>query len=267
MKLKRVVCVFMSVLAVFANSVQAYCAEPDDDSLLGDIGTPHDVIESMDDEMKEYICENMDENERFESFECREATDGNTNLKGFPLVSTYAASDNDMLFTMYTTNKKISGENYAKVYASFKWRKSKAVKNDTFAIALNSGWETRFAMEQPELTYKAVKNNGVVVQSIKISPSKIKEKGCAFHIGGNSFLKLPQKGYFAGYTNFYAVRKKKDATKQCFLEYIHDASSNANISYSVSLSAGFVSISVAVSSNREKLDIYTKTINFSYSTK
>lgn len=257
----------MSVIAVFSNSVQAYCAEPDDDSLLGDIGTPHDVIESMDDEMKEYICENMDENERFESFECKEAIDGNTNLRIFPLVSTYSTNDNDMLFTMYVTNKNISGQNYAKVYASFKWRKSVAVKNDTFAIALNSGWETRFAMAKPELTYKAVKNNGVVVQSTKILPSKIKEKGCAFCIVGNSFLKLPQNGYFSGYTNFYAVRKKKNATKQCFLEYVHDASANANISYSVSIMVGFVSISVGASSNQEKLDIYSKPINFSYSTK
>ncbi len=267
MKLRRVVCVFMSVLAVFANSFQAYCAEPDDDSLLGDIGTPHDVIESMDEEMKEYICENMDENERFESFECKEVADGNTNLTGLPIVSTYSISENDMRFTLYATSVKVDGKSCAKIYASFKWNKSVAVKNDTFAVAVSPGWETYYSTQQPKLTFMAKNGKGVVVASKKISPSEDTSAGIIFHIDGNGFLALPQNSHYTGYTNFYAVRKKNDATKRCSVKYVHDASSNFNISYGLSISRGPVSVSISVTGNRNKLDIYTRSINFSYSTK
>ncbi len=87
--IRRIICIFMCLIAVLGNSFQLYAAERTGqpthrevkyNNKLKKAHTPQEVIDQIDEDFKEYICENMEKNEYFESYEYEDVA--GENLKG-----------------------------------------------------------------------------------------------------------------------------------------------------------------------------------------
>jgi|InofroStandDraft_1065614.scaffolds.fasta_scaffold13426_3 hypothetical protein len=269
--IRRIICIFMCLIAVLGNSFQLYAAERTGqpthrevkyNNKLKKAHTPQEVIDQIDEDFKEYICENMEKNEYFESYEYEDVA--GENLKGREDNSKLkrALSNSDMELKVFATRVKINGIEYGKIYPSFKWKKSAAIKNDSFAFALYSGWSSK-TNESPKLTIAAYRENKII-NSNNITYALANEAGYVFRIPRTyGMVPLPQGGYFRGYTNFYARKVNKRAENGISLTYVHDTSSLFNVSYGINI--WFASISITKQSN--DLFTFSKNLGFSYSTK
>lgn len=271
MLIKRIVCIVMCVIAVLGNSFQLYAAERvgklqlgrnNYNNMLKEADTPQDVIDEIDEDFKAYICENMEKDEYFESYENKDVVGENLKTRITNSMLKSGLSSSDMELKVFATRVKIKGIEYGKIYPSFKWKKSAAIKNDAFAFALYSGWSSK-TNESPKLTIAAYRENKLI-NSNNLSYNLANEAGYVFRIPSTyGMVPLPKGGYFRGYTNFYARKVNKKAENGITLTYVHDTSSMFNVSYGINI--WFASISVSKNSN--DLYLFSKNLGFSYSTK
>lgn len=272
MSLNRVSCIMVCILACASVCMIAvrrpsypsdYVKSESGDGILWKIGTPSDVQESLDEGMKEYICENMGKEEQFESYECVPMVKKGQNSDQPYSDSSQPIEKKDMILSIFTTKALLGGVDHTRIYVSFKWNRSTNLKNDVFAVALNSGWVTNYITKQPQLIVRAMNKEDEVVASRSILPMVDYSAGFEFHISGGAVV-LPLGGYYDGYMDLYAKKTKKDAPKGCLINYVHDSTGGlSRESYNVLLESGIIS----VTGDKKKLDIYVKEADFSYENK
>lgn len=265
----------MCFIAILANSLQmngltanAFSNSQQDDKLK-ECGTPESVLETMDSHFKEFIRQNIKENEQFESYSGEEPLDQNTNKKFG--ISTYANTTpmkkGNITVTIYRTKVNNSKHSYYyKIYPYFKWNVPSAVKNDGFAIALYSGWHCDTKVS-PQLIMKAYSGKGDLISSSvrAYSSTEAAENGYGFHIPTSYGIAVPPfNGHYEGYTYFYAWKDEKSCEDKASIEYVHNASANYN--YSFGFNIGYVSIGISTNVP-EKLVVYADNIEMKASTK
>ena len=252
--IRTIIAMLLCFIALFTN-VSKGVAKENYDSILQKIGTPQTVIDEMDEGYKEYICNNLEPDESYQSYEVQDV--GTSSGMMSRAVSSLTSSD--MKVSIFASGVKLNGEKCVKLYPSFAWKKSANLYNDTFAFALYSGWDC-IPDINASLTVNAINSNGVVQQTRTLTPSDAAESGYAFQFP-KECKKLPGGGYYEGYAYFYARRKKSSATKAISIKYVHDSSPSNSVSYGISIGPA----SISLSSSSSKLQVFAKNMSFSYS--
>lgn len=265
-KIRRNIIMISCIMAMVVNLTHAtYVAASEVgqsdfyDEMLINMGTPENVVENLDTNFKKYIYDNAESGEQFDGYTTEEL---NRNSYKINRIAKYSSnlSESDMTVSIYATGVVKNGIKYVKIYPSFCWKKSVSISNDTFALSLYSGWECK-GNDNVELVVSAVCGTGAIQQKHTFKPTDAAESGYAFQIPNDYGKQLPGNGHYEGYGHFLVRRKKSKATKSISVKYIHDDSSNYSVSYGISIGPA----SISVSGDTDKLQIFAKNINFSYS--
>lgn len=254
-KLKTIAIV--TVIALFVCSIGVSAAQPVSiDDFLLNAGFPQNLIDNMSEIQKEVIYDNSkNKNIRFAGYETQDfvLNDDDTLSPVQPHGGLIPAADLTIsIFGTHTTT--VSGTVlYSTVYPAFEWKKWVSVKNDSFSMAMYSGWEARPGEEN--LRLHLINQNGSSAQYVDLDPANS-------HAAGYSY-KIPSdigtvKAIYEGYAYYNIDKTTASASPRISLHYAHDASSS-NVSYNVSI--GFFSISI--SGNRDNL--YEMSGNFNIS--
>ena len=207
-------------------------AEVTADTFLNEHGVPADVIEQMTDLQKEYLCEMLPDNAKFESYSSQEYMMADDDS----LVATcgqISASDLTMSVVAFS-----NGNGTYEIYPSFVMRNpSKNVSNDVFGISLYPGWEMTPGVTPNCRLWNKNSNNQLAAYG-DYGPKVIAASGVAFQFGKN----LVSSAGFEGHAAFTATQKASNATRAVAMNYAHDKSSLFSVSFSISIGVGQVSI-------------------------
>lgn len=243
-----IICLLMSSLDTSAYEVDsADCA----DSYLLSIGMPEHVIHELPEGQKQLIYETTyGEDVRYVSYEEQnyQVDDEGALMQ---MSATGTISQSDLTITVVGIEalhqSGLSENTEYKIYPTFVWNKMVKIKNDTFAMAMYSGWSA-----VPQLRNLKVHimnaHGGKSLANTDIDPSYSSQYGYAFHIPssvGN------MNEWYEGHAYFTVEKTDSSARPRISVKYIHDTSSLANASYSVNI--GLASISV--SGKTDKLQI------------
>lgn len=243
-----IICLLMSSLDTFAYEVDsADCA----DSYLLSIGMPERVIHELPEGQKQLIYETTyGEDVRYVSYEEQnyQVDDEGALMQ---MSATGTISQSDLTITVVGIEalhqSGLSENTEYKICPTFVWNKMVKIKNDTFAMAMYSGWSA-----VPQLRNLKVHimnaHGGKSLANTDIDPSYSSQYGYAFHIPssvGN------MNEWYEGHAYFTVEKTDSSARPRISVKYIHDTSSLANASYSVNI--GLASISV--SGKTDKLQI------------
>lgn len=280
MKLKKFLCVCLCLLVVFANSryvlgvpkqklpkeekqiVSRTDKQKVDvsvcDKRLADMGTPQEVIDSMDANFKSYIYEKSENTETYEGFD--ENLMENENSTGNNLLNARIGtiSTSDMSVKVYATGVKFKGKKYVKIYPAFEWKTSCDLDNDTFAFALYDDWECKTG-DEVGLTLNLINGKGVLLYQTTLKPASASSSGYGFKIPSNYASQLMNGAHYEGYAYFY-VKENEEATRTISIKYIHDTTSPYSVSYGVSIGPA----SISVTGSTDRLEVYARNLNFSY---
>ena len=232
-------------------------SEADCDGQLRDSGVPESVIDSMSGRQKEYISENLEPDAVYESYDSYVLTPEAVKSDDSAL-RTLTLSDNRIKVTVLCFAVIRQGEQQYEIFPSFEWLETgTAVRNDTFAFALYSGWEAVADTVPKMVVY--LSNSGGRQQSISYEAIDASQYGYGFSIPANNCFAAPG-GYYEGYVMFYARKTVSTASNPISVKYIHDTTSNASISYGINI--GVASVSVVTDST--ELEVFARNMSLSY---
>lgn len=270
--LKNFMCVALSVAIIASNSYVLFAqsrydgcqdgdvcelSEVDCDEQLLDAGVPEYIINTMSDGQKEYISENLESGAVYESYDSYVLTP-ETAQSNVSTLSLSTLSDNRIKVSVICFAVTRKGEQQYEIFPSFEWLETgTAIRNDTFAFALYSGWEAVEDTVAKMTVY--LSNSSGRQQSISYEATDASQYGYGFSIPSNNCLAAPN-GYYEGYAMFYARKKVSSATNALTVKYIHDTTSSASVSYSINI--GVASVSVATDSF--ELEVFARNMSFSY---
>lgn len=130
--------VFLSILPM--TPVHASGITSDVDAYLAETGMPQDVIDALDDELKQTIFESSNgEPKEFSSYQhlsYPEVSHGGIVPAGIP------EDDFSISVVSFKESTKYNGYDQYSIYPSFEWKKETKIKNDKFGFSLPEGWET-----------------------------------------------------------------------------------------------------------------------------
>lgn len=234
-------------------SVSELCGKTDNfsiDNVLIQIGMPENVITELTEGQKEYIFEHLKEGSEYTGFaSCDyiiDSTTGDITPMYLPI------SESDLTLSVIALKVNVSqNEYYYEIMPSFVWKKAVKVKNDSLACAMHSGWETT---GEQNLRLYLKNTEGQRVQSVDISGIDPSSSGYNFKIPSNiGFV----SGFYEGYAYFNVDKKAADATAKISMQYVHDTSSNCNVSYEISIGAA----SIVVNYNGNNIKIMSGVFN------
>lgn len=248
----------MTVISLFICSIGVSAAQPVSiDDFLLNAGFPQNLVDNMSEMQKEVIYENSkNKNVRFAGYETQDyvLNDDDTLSQVQPHGGLIPSSD--LTISVYGTYTTTAGGTvlYSTVYPAFEWKKWVSVKNDSFSMAMYSGWEARPGEEN--LRLHLINQSGSSAQYVDLDPT-------ASHAAGYSY-KVPSntgsiKAIYEGYAYYNIDKKSSSASPRITLHYVHDASSSLNASYSINIK--FFSISISTSSD----DLKVRSGNFTVS--
>lgn len=236
----------MTIISLFICSVGVSATQPVSiDDFLLEAGFPQDLIDSMSEIQKDIIYENS-KNQiiKFAGYETQSfVLDDDDNLSPVqPRAGLISSSDLTIsVFGTYTTNS--SGTVlYSSVYPSFVWNKAVKVKNDSFSMAMYSGWEARPGEENFRL--HLLNSSGQSAQYVDLNPNNSHSAGYSYKVPSNTGA---MQGMYAGYAYYNIDKKSSSASPRISLHYVHDKSPLFNVSYGINI--GFFSISLSVNSD------------------
>ena len=257
MKKIKFLSIFLIIAVLICSiSVSAQTNNIIDDYLL-EAGFPQELVDTMSDMQKEIIYQHSDNQQiRFAGYEVQEfSLDDNDCLSRIETRGGLI-SESDLtisVFGTYTTNS--SGTIlYSSVYPNFVWHKPVKVKNDSFSMAMYSGWEAIPGEENFRL--HLMNSQGESAQYVDLNPTNSHSAGYSYKIPSNTGA---MQGMYAGYAYYDIDKMTSSASKRISLHYVHDKSSIFSASYSISIGFG----SISLSSNDD--DLYVMSGNYSVS--
>ena len=205
MKPKRIIyiillCIlFLIIDLIFVRKENEYKEEGKDsgeyDRILNHIGTPKEQIDKMGYEFKEYVCNNMEQDEKFEFYNPYI----NLNYGSKTIRCSYIVT----IFTTSCSKEKSDGN---RIYFSFKWLRPVALFSggDAFFITLYSGWMIKTDEELPVFQLRQGRCGEGEAFINEYAPGDVGMLGFTFDIPFSFDMKaLTMERYYRGYTNFY----------------------------------------------------------------
>ena len=235
----------MTIISLFICSIGVSAAQPVSiDDFLLDAGFPQNLVDTMSEIQKDIIYENS-KNQiiKFAGYETQSFVLEDDELSPVqPRAGLISPSDLTIsVFGTYTTNS--SGTVlYSSVYPSFVWNKPVKVKNDSFSMAMYSGWEARPGEEN--LRLHLMNSYGQSAQYVDLNPNKSHSAGYSYRVPANTGA---MQGMYAGYAYYNIDKKSSSASPRISLHYVHDKSPLFDVSYGINL--GYFSISISVNSD------------------
>lgn len=238
----------MTVISLFVCSIGVSAAQPVSiDDFLLNAGFPQNLVDNMSEMQKEVIYENSkNKNVRFAGYETQDyvLNDDDTLSQVQPHGGLIPSSD--LTISVYGTYTTTAGGTvlYSTVYPAFEWKKWVSVKNDSFSMAMYSGWEARPGEEN--LRLHLIDKNGNSVQHVDLDPANS-------HPAGYSY-KVPSSvgsvaAFYEGYAYYNIDKTSSSASPRISLHYVHDESPLFNVSYSISIQFFGISISAGNTDN------------------
>lgn len=244
-KFKMLSIMLTVVILICSISISAQ-AQVSKDTYLLNAGFPQYLIDEMSDMQKDIIYENsknkivrfagyetqsfvLDENEKLSPIETRGGTISSSDLT-ISVFGTYTINSSGTVL-------------YSSVYPNFVWHKAVKVKNDSFSMAMYSGWEARPGEEN--LRLHLLNSSGQSAQYVDLNPTESHDSGYSYKVPSNTGF---MQGMYAGYAYYNIDKKSSSASPRISLHYVHDTSPLFNVSYSISLS--FFGISLSANSNK-----------------
>ena len=211
------------------------------DEYLQKTGMPQDIINSLDEELKEtiYLSSNNADKE-FVSVETKEVSlKGN---EGGIEPSYIPPSDMSITVVAFKESSKYQGYDQYSIYPTFEWHKETQIGNDKFGFSLPSGWEVVPGKRNLSLYYDNPYLAGIKWElGCQISnPCTATVTGYGFD-GFDTYAKRSIQ--CKGNAYFYAYKKDSSASHSLKLGYYHDTSSNMSGSFGISIGPFSVSLS------------------------
>lgn len=254
--IKLVAIITILSISVCSIGVSAAQTVSIDDFLL-EAGFPQDLIDTMSEIQKEIIYEkSKNDIIKFAGYETQNFVlseeDGLSAIQ--PRGGLISESDLTIsVFGTYTTNSSDTVL-YSTVYPNFVWHKPVKVKNDSFSMAMYSGWEAIPGEEN--LRLHLMNSQGESAQYVDLNPANSHSAGYSYKIPSNTGA---MQGMYAGYAYYDIDKTSSSASPRISLHYVHDKSSIINASYSISIGVG----SISLSSNDN--DLYVMSGNYNVS--
>lgn len=227
------------------------------DDYLINAGFPQQLVDTMSDVQKEIIYQHSDNQQiRFAGYEVHEfSLDENDNLS--PIETRGGLiSESDLTISVFGTYTMNSSGTilYSSVYPNFVWNEPVKVKNDSFSMAMYSGWEAIPGEENFRL--HLMNSQGESAQYVDLNPTNSHSAGYSYKVPSNTGA---MQGMYAGYAYYDIDKTTSSASPRISLHYVHDKSTFLNVSYSISLGFG----SISLSGNSDKLYVMSGNYNVS----
>lgn len=232
-------------------------------------GVPEDVVNMMSIEHKTLVYETLNGKEiEFLSYDIKNYSIQQNNE--MLLVDAYSINssnseilpcgglltDADISLSVFGAKIIQAGEDgctYA-VYPACEWKKYVNVSNDSFAMSMYPGWEAIAGKEN--FVLYTCNSNGDLAASVELDPTASNYSGYVYKIPSNIGS---MQGLYKGYAYYHLNKTNSNASPTISLYYAHDTSTLINLSYSLNLGIG----SISVSGDTNKLDVMSG--NFSIS--
>ncbi len=243
--LKNKLIAVITIISLFICSFGVSATKPIDiDDFLLQAGFPEDIIDKMSDVQKDMVYENS-KNEiiKFAGYESQDFVLENDNLSPVqPRGGLISSSDLTLsVFGIYSIDVYGTVLN-STVYPSFVWHTPVKVKNDSFSMAMYSGWEA--IPGQENLNLHLMNSYGQSAQQVSLDPSNSHAAGYSYKIPSNIGF---NQALYEGHAYYKIDKKTTNASPRISLHYVHDTSPSLNVSYSINI--GFLSISLSVNNN------------------
>lgn len=235
---KKIFCSVLISAMLICGGISAFAETPQStiDEFLASRGMPDNIIEQLPEKQKELIYSTLSEGATFESYEKTEYYSENSENSGaMPLSGNILSSEMTMAVVAFEDSYE---DGLYTIYPSFVWNGTKIVANDTFAMAMYPGWEV--VAGENNLTLWCRDANGDLVYDYDIGAQSSSAYGYSYKIPRNIGFTLA--GY-EGYSYLDAIKKSSSATNAICLKYIDDTTSSCNVSYSVTINSGSISVS------------------------
>ena len=185
----------------------------DYDAVLNNIGTPKETIDSMSYEFKEYICNTIGKDEKFE----------------FHNPEIYLDYDNEMAgkgygVTIFTTSFTKENVDINRIYLFFSWFRPPALFSggESFWMNLYTGWMIKIDEDPPSFQLRQGKCGVENACTVFYETSWSGSVGAAFHIPFTFDWKaLFLKGDYRGYMDFCVkenISSEREGDKEKYFE-------------------------------------------------
>lgn len=255
-KIKSLSVILILAMFICSISVSAQTNTSIDDYLLN-AGFPQQLVDTMSDIQKEMIYQHScNQQIRFAGYEVQEfSLDENDNLSRIETRGGLISKSDLTLSVLGTYAMNSSGTIlYSTVYPGFVWNKPVKVENDSFSMAMYSGWEA--IPDKENLRLHLMNSQGVSAQYVDLDPTNSHAAGYSYKVPSNVGA---CQGLFEGYAYYDIDKTTSSASPRISLHYVHDNSTFLNVSYSISLGFG----SISLSGNSDKLYVMSGNYNVS----
>lgn len=242
--LKRLISLFLVItilvlscsLSITATATQSLSEV---DSFLLKTGMSMEVIQSLDDDLKQTIYDTSEKNcdKEFVSIETKFL-----NQKNDSEIMPLYISPNDFKVTLVAFKENnYNGYTQYSIYPSFEWKTDVHIKDDAFGFSLPSGWEVVPGKKKLNLHYYNIYQERWLNIGAITSPYAASFTGYGFNGFGN-FMQSPQ--LFKGTAYMYAYKKNPSVSNQIKIGYAHENSAGGvHLPGSISVSIGPLNVS------------------------
>ena len=232
----------MTIISLFVCSIGVSATTPVSiDDFLLEAGFPQGLVDNMSEIQKDIIYENSkNQTIRFAGYDRQDFV-----LEGEQLSPVQSRggliSSSDLTLSVFGAYSVGSGGTvlYSSVYPSFEWHTPVKVKNDSFSMAMYSGWEARPGEEN--LRLHLMNSYGQSAQHVDLEPNNSHSAGYSYKVPSNIGA---MQAMYAGYAGYNIDKKTTNASPRISLHYVHDTSPLLNISYGINISSSGFSITV-----------------------
>lgn len=232
----------MSVISILVGSVGVSAVQPIGvDEFLIKAGFPESLVTEMSEIQKEIIYNNSKNKViKFAGHETKDfVLDDENNLSPVQARGGLISSSDLTISVLgtYTVDGKGSTL-YHTVYPSFVWKKAVKVKNDSFSMAMYSGWEAIPGEENFRL--HLLNSSGQSAQYVDLDPNQSHSAGYSYKVSSSTGA---SQALYSGYAYYNIEKKNSSASPRISLHYVHDKSPALNVSYGISIKFASISIS------------------------
>ena len=235
---KKIFCSVLISAMLICGGVSAFAETPQStiDEFLALKGMPDNIIEQLPEKQKELIYSTLSEDATFESYEKTEYYSENSENSGImPFYTSLPSSEMTLAVVAFEDSYE---DGLYTIYPSFVWNTSAVVANDTFAMSMYSGWDVIGG--ENNLTVWCRDSYGELVESVDIDALEANSHGYSYKISRNDgFMPV----FYEGYAYLDARKTNSNATNGICLKYVDDPTSTYNLSYSVTVGTGSISVS------------------------
>lgn len=235
----------MTIISLFMCSIGVAAVTPVNiDEFLLEAGFPQNLIDGMSEVQKDMMYDTFkNETIRFAGYARQDFSLENDTLSPVqPRGGLIPASDLTLtVFGIYSIDV-YGNVLHSTVCPSFIWNTPVKVKNDSFSMAMYSGWEAVPGVEN--LRLHLMNSYGQSAQQVDLDPSQSHSAGYSYKIPSNIGF---NQAIYEGHASYRIDKMNPDASPRISLHYVHDTSPLLNISYGITID--FFSISLSVNNN------------------